>query len=356
MTSGPISDAASTPLAPATISRSTPPPTPEDPAQPDAAEAPGTVAPGADIGEGTDGGARGTVISGGDADDVVTPTDQSEGAGTQRTGGVDLVDAAPDDLVGVADLLEPPEVPWVAMVATLVLVAALALIGLNGIGEPDRTGDGLAPDQIQVGGTEVAAGDPVEVDLAENIPILVSDPPGSTAGAEVALSAMGVPLGTSSQAEVKKGPEGILTAVPASSLRAVPSGVVTADLRLLDEGGSVVANREFALDPDRPPYLSVGGIVAIVLALAVLAYGSSSTTLLRKGRRDRSAYPKMALVGAIAGPTVTLFGWSFGQAELTLATMVVTTVLGVAAGVVGAWCLGRLGRRRRLRRVRGATT
>jgi serine/threonine-protein kinase len=315
----------------------------------------GTVGPGGadDAAEDADGAGSATppAADGADLDQRVTPAAGPDGEGARRSVAVDLVDAKPDDLVQVADVLEPPEMPWWGIAATVVLALAVVLIALTGVGEPDRASDGLTVDQIEIAGVDPASTDPVEIDLEEPIPIVVNDPPAETTGAELALSAMGIPLGTSDQAGVQAGPEGILTAVSASTLRVVPSGPVTAELRLLDDGGTVLASSEFGLESERNTFLTAGGIITVLLVLIVFAYGASSSAALRKGRRDRLAYPKLAVVGVLAGVAATLVGWSFAGVELTAITMIVTAVLGGAAAVLAGWCAYVLGRRRRLKQV-----
>jgi serine/threonine-protein kinase len=303
-----------------------------------------TIAPG----DTPTGDGRETIAPGAaDLDAVMTPSDTA----ARRSNAADLVEAAPDDLVQVADVLKPPDVPWWGIAAGVVLTLAMVLVGLTGLGEPDRTGQGLAADQVEVAGVPLASGETVEVDLTDPIAVLVAEPPAGTTRAELALSAMGIPLGTSDAAEVQAGPEGILAGISASALRVTTSGPVTAELRLLDDGGAVLASREFALDPDRPGHLSLAGVIAIILVLFVLAYGASSSARLRKGRRDRSAYPKLAVVGVLAGVAVTALGWSFLGAELTLTTLVVAALLGGAAAVVAGVTTYRLAVRRRLRRI-----
>jgi hypothetical protein len=231
------------------------------------------------------------------------------------------------------------------------LAAATVIIGLNGLGQPDLSGDGLTADQVVVAGVPLSADEPVEVDLTEPMAITVADPPAAATQAEVALSAVRIPLGTSDTAGVQAGPEGILTAVSASALRITASGPVTAELRLLDDGSAVLATRQFTLDQDRAAYLTVAGVVAIILILMVLAYASSVTARLRRGRRDRGAYPKLAVVGVLAGVAATLVGWSFLDADLTAVTLVVSALLGGAGAVVGGIVVYRLAVRRRLLKV-----
>ena len=260
-----------------------------------------------------------------------------------------LGDIDPADFVPLHEVLSPPPVPYAAIAATCVSVLLLFVIALVGLGSPSRDGD-LTEGQVLLEGQDVAAGDTVTADLAEQVVVDVVDLPSEGRDArfvELGLSVAGLPLGASTAGALPPGGEGA-TDFGVRSLRVITGGELTGDLRFLDANGDVVAHQKFGLDVDQPWYQTAAALGGLTLLLFVIAYAISVAAPLWLGRHRRSAGIALTWLGGIAGLTIQAICWAAGGSEPTLFSVIVVAALGAAAGAAGSWSLFRMRRRHRL--------
>lgn len=294
----------------------------------------------------------GTVVTGSAPTDG--PAVKVRGTSVHRRADEALADLRPEDLVRVDDLIAPPARPVPALVGTVLLLAAMLVVAVIGLGEPGRS-DSLLPGVVTVAGTDLGSSDAVAADLADPIPVSVEELPrraGAARFAQIGFSAAGVGLGSSRSGPLDPAGGGAFTAdVDAERVRILSSGDLTAEFRLLDENKRILLRHEFALDPEQPFFLAANGVAALLLALFVVAYGLAITQPLRRGYTRRSAYPGMAILGGAAGFTTVLGVWSLGAPEPSFVTFVIAAALGAAAFGFLARVMIVTGRRRRLRRA-----
>ncbi len=295
----------------------------------------------------------GTVVTG--SDPASEEPVRVRATAAPRPAGELLRDLRPEDLVRVDDLVSPPKPPLISLAAAALLVVALLLVTTLGTWEPDHPGS-LPRGVVSVAGTDVGAGGTVSADLADPIPVRISELPRGTARArfaQIGFSAAGIGLGTSRSDPLRRLEGGARVAdVDAQRVRFLSSGDLTAEFRLLDENKRILLRQEFALDPDAPFFLSANGLSAILLVPIVIAYFVSVTRPLRRGYARRSAYGGMAILGAVAGFTLVLLAWSLDAPEPSLPTFVVAAAVGAAAFAFLTRATLVAGRRGRLQRAR----
>ena len=261
----------------------------------------------------------------------------------------DLGDIDPADFVPLHEVLSPPAVPYAAIAATCAAVLLFLVISLVGLGSPSRDGD-FTEGQVLLEGQDIAAGETVTADLAEQVVVDIVDLPAEAGDArfvELRLSAAGLPLGASTAGVLPPGGEGT-TDFGVRSLRVITGGELTSDLRFLDANGDLVDHQEFGLDVDQPWYQTAAALGGLTLLLFVTAYAISVAAPLWLGRRRRSAGIALTWLGGIAGLTIQAIFWALGGPEPTLLSMIVVAALGAASGAAGSWSLFRMRRRHRL--------
>jgi hypothetical protein len=263
-----------------------------------------------------------------------------------RIQGADIYLLQLADLVGVEDVLDPPKPPWPALLVTGLLAAAALLVGLIGLGEPSRDA-GLDQGQVELAGVDVATGDRVELDLAEDVPVGIIDPSlaATVDAVELELSYLGLPV-SSATAPVRGGQAAL---DPGIAQRTI-AGKATATLRL-ETGTQVVAEHDFAVDATQTWYLTLPFVAAVLLLLLAYANLESSLKPLRSGHPRVLSYVGAFFSGAIAGVGLVLLSGALGLAEPTVLGAAVTTALGALAGVAAARARIGVARRRRVRRA-----
>ena len=254
------------------------------------------------------------------------------------------------DLVPLSDALTPPPPPTTWLVGAVALLLILVIVSFVGFTSPSRSSQGVAG-RVVVQGRDLAKTGTIPIDLSKPIAVRVEQPPAGATDVEIATSVLGLSTGTSSQESLRTLPNGKGASVSASSLKLATSGKLSAELRLLRADGSTALSRQFTIAPTQPPYLSLTGFVALALTLFVGVYFTSVTSPLRLGRRQRSAYPALGLIGLFGGLAVLVWGWTLGGPEPTWVTVIVALLVGASAGVVWGRYLFQHGRRRRLRRA-----
>lgn len=263
-------------------------------------------------------------------------------------------DLAPEDLVPVHEVIGAPRAPLVPALAALVLLVVMSAVALIGLGEP-----GVSPTVpggvVFVAGTDVARG-LARVDLAQPVEIAVAGRRGPAAGADavqLGFSVGGLPLPASGVGPIPERDGIRRTSVEATSARVLAAGRVTAEVRLL-AGDRVVARSQLLLEPTGTPWVTVPGVVAVLVLPVLLLIGAAELRgLLRPGRKP-SAPGRLAVLGAVLGPALVSLGWILGAPEPRAGTVAVCALLGAASGLTAALAAGRAGKRDRPRP--GATT
>jgi len=297
---------------------------------------------------------RGTRVSGEaatPADALVRPT---LATGRVRQDGTRIGDLGRDDLVAVQDLLTPPPVPTRGLVALAGCLLALVLVALVGIGAPGRTAADIPAERVLLGDADLGADGPVSLDFGEDIVLLVDRrvARGAT-DAELELSVAGIPIGgTGSEALARVG-QGSGTTFSAGTLQHLTAGAMTGRLVLYGPDDGVLLDHELEVEPDRGPWTTASTVAALLAAAFVAVYTVSVSGPLRAGRRRRSAFVALPVLGAVGGSILAILAWSLQLApEPSILTLAVATALGGVAGAIAAPVLLRLGRRRRLRAAR----
>jgi len=198
-----------------------------------------------------------------------------------------------------------------------------------------------------VNGVPVGDG-PVELDLAEPVTVAGTLPPGAPPNADVALalSALGVPLGSAS-ANAEPADGGSFTAtLDATGSRYLLAGRATAEV-IVRNGSEAVDRRSFPVTSTQTPLLTVPGLAGIALALFVFAYAESLLRSRRRGRKAIAAPAGMVVIGALAGAAAVLAAWVAGDDEPVPATVLVCGALGAAAGLAATVAAARSAKSRR---------
>jgi hypothetical protein len=260
--------------------------------------------------------------------------------------GADLNDLELADLIGVEDVLDPPQPPWRALAVTGALGLALLLLALIGIGVPDREA-GLERDVLQLDGQDVASGERIDLDLSEPLEVRVTDPRLARRADEVELAVgyLGADLASAS-APLR---DGAATLDPGIAQRAV-GGPATATVSLL-AGERLLGVHELPIRATQTWYLTapaVGGLLLLLLGLANL---ESSLKPLRSGRRRRLSYVGASVAGAVIGLSLVPLAGAVGAGEPTVPTVVAAGVLGAATGVAAVGARIGVARRRRVQRA-----
>ncbi len=263
--------------------------------------------------------------------------------------GAELGDVDPADFVPVHEVLRPPPVPYAAIASAVLAGLLVLLIAVIGFGSPDHEGD-FTDGQVLLNGQDVAAGEPVAVDLAEQVQVEVVALPDDAEGAtavELRLFAAGLPVGTSTAGPLSATGVGP-TDFGARSMRVITGGELTGDLRFIDDDGELVGHQEFTVEVDQPWYQTAAALGGLLLLLFVTVYATAVAAPLWLGRRRRSALIALTWLGAIAALTIEAIAWAVGGTEPTILGTVLIAALGAVAGAAGGWSLFRLRRRRRL--------
>lgn len=265
-------------------------------------------------------------------------------------GPLDLRGVDPREVVPLRVLLAPPPPPTRdLLVAGACLVAALvlAIVGLW-VPSPSSSPDRLPPG-ITVAGEPVPTDGVITVDLGRPVPVHVPSRTPGAASAALDLTVMGASLARSDQVPFRRDRAGGWTASPSiQTAQAVTSGQVQAKLVVADAFGRPTSSTVFTLESDQPALLSLTGFLAALLLLVVAAYATSTSKPLRLGREKPSAHRGLAVLGALGGIDLVLWGWALGLSQPTWLLLAVAAALGAGAGWFGSRALLVLGRRRRL--------
>jgi serine/threonine-protein kinase len=229
-------------------------------------------------------------------------------------------------------------------------VAAVA-IGWAGPGSPERDAPGftvlfqqggrLAPEGPVVQEGLAPSDGAVPLDLGRPVTLLLPEAPAGSR-AELDLSALGVPLGGSSAAEVDA--DGRAT-VRLSGSRRLAADEATAEVAVHRPDGTTVRG-EVAVDPTGSPWPTLPGLLAALLGLGVIAYAESNLRTIRRSRRRAGPSVGLVATGAVLGLVAVLVGWLTGRGEPAPAGLVAAVGVGIVAGALtAAWARARWPRR-----------
>jgi serine/threonine protein kinase len=262
---------------------------------------------------------------------------------------------AEDPPVPVQQLLDVPRFP---RMATLIAVAAAVLVVLAaflGWGSSVSHSGSLPPRAVvAVAGHKLTDAGKVKVDIDEDLPVTVTGVPNAR-GARLELSVLGASLasGSGPLTPAFGGFVGRirLTSVLASPRYMVP-GPVLATLDLTAPQGGLIGSQQFTMAPNGLGFLTLPGIVVIVLILFVGAYLESLLRPLRKlGRWRLSSGIGLGLIGALGGVTIVGLAWVLGSSTPTIASLIICGLLGAAGAVALGLAVARIGLRSRVRKI-----
>lgn len=269
----------------------------------------------------------------------------------EHVGGAPAADLAPDDLLTVSDVLQPPSRPVVPALAVVLLIAATIALAFAGVGTPDRDGV-FGPGQASVAGVDVTSDDPAVVDFAESIPVRVDGGAPAARGAEeirLGFSVAGIPLIGSSAEPFAPDTE---IELEANANRFLAAGVVQGELELLDGEGSVIATHELGVEREGSSFPTLPGIATVAATLVLLAYAESVLRpLRRRARRRVTGTVALMIVGAGLGVVAFSYAWLLKATEVTVPGAAVCAGAGAAAGLVAALTAIQIGRRARVMRA-----
>jgi serine/threonine protein kinase len=257
--------------------------------------------------------------------------------------------------VAVRQLRDIPRVPWLPAFVALAACAVAMMTAFLGWGSsPPHSGTLPAGAVVMVAGHNVTDGGSVKVDLGQDVPVTVSGVPEART-AQLDLSVLGARL-ASATGPLTPAPGGLagrlrLTSVLASPRYMVP-GPVGATLGLTETTGTSIGSQQFTMAPKGLGFLTLPGIVVIVLILFVGAYLESLLRPLRRlGKLKWSAAIGLVLIGACGGVTIVGLAWVLGSTIPTIASLIICGLLGATAAIALGVTVARSGLRARVRRI-----
>jgi hypothetical protein len=296
---------------------------------------------------------RGTRVSGEAAaveDRVVRPTLAS---GRVRVEGTRIDDLGRDDLVSVADILTPPEFPTRGLVALVLSLIALVAVSVLGFAGPEHEAPDLAARNLTLDGQDLGTGDPVTVDFAADLELVIAPAGPRRGSAELDLTVAGLPLGGTGEEDLARRGANQVATFSMGNVQHLTAGTVTGQITVYGRDGSVLDEQEIEIRPDRNPWTTLTTVLSAIVLIGVIVYATSVSGPLRAGRRRRSALVALPIVGAVGGASLVHLMWSLAIApEPSMVTLVLGAVLGALVGGLAGPVLFRLGRRRRLRVAR----
>ena len=277
-------------------------------------------------------------------------------ASTQRLGGTGLTQlqqASPADLVPVQQIVKSPPRPGFSLAIAVAAFAAAVVFAFVGVGSGTSLGGTVPPGAVAVSGVPLRAGAVPSLDLSNPVVVrvLANGPAASTARMSFVL--LGHQAFQTSAPLVPDGNGTRAARVDLTNARYVVTGHTTAQIDLLKDGtdgSGVVGYWRFIAHLTQPAWLSVEGIVLVLLVLFSLAYIEQFARSLWRGRRRASATIGLPIFTALLGVTIVGIAWLAAGQQPTLASAVICAALGAISGFALAIALYRGGRLRRLRR------
>jgi hypothetical protein len=281
---------------------------------------------------------------------IVRPASAQRIGATRPTG---LQQASPADFVPVQQIVKSPPKPLLPLAIGIVAFAAAAVLAFVGVGSGPSLGGTLPPGTVEVSGVPLRAGTVATLNLSNPVVVRVLANGPAAGTARMSLVLLGHQAFQSSAPLVSEANGARAARLDLTNARYVVTGHTTAQVDLLKDGASsagVVGYWRFIAHLTQPAWLSVEGIVLILLVLFSLAYIEQFARSLWRGRRRASATLGLPIFMALLAVTSVGIAWLVAGQQPTLAGAVVCAVLGALSGVALAVALYRGGRLRRLRR------
>jgi hypothetical protein len=253
----------------------------------------------------------------------------------------------PEPLIAVRQLFDVPKPPRQFALAVLVLAVLLVIAAWVGLGSASP-GSGSLTAPVTIAGHDVSKGGEVDVKLSKPIPISVPASVGAKT-AKLALDLSGIAIATSDKATLDAAGAG---SIDINSAKFLVAGPVTATLTLYGADGSSLGTEKFAIGPSGSGFVTIPGVVVILLILFVFAYLESLVRpLWRYGRWYVRTGVGLGLIGLLAGVVATLLAWALGAYQPSIVTAIVCAVIGAVWAVVLGLTASRGGLRARARRL-----
>lgn len=290
-------------------------------------------------------------------------------------GQAQLGSAGGIDLSPVQKLLEVPPPPVAQGIVALVLLGLTGMLSLIGLGNADREPVAKPEMSATINGQPITGGELVELDLKNPLVVKVDPTVASNEGlgaatqAQLALSVGGQPIGTSNKGDITLGGTPAAPADPANPAAApgtpgetelkaggsrfLLGGEATGELRFLDAAGATINGEgyRFAVKPKQSSFLTIPGVLSVVLLLLTIAYSESLLRPMRRGRKKVSGTAGLGVVGAFFGAAVAILGWVLGFGELAIPTLIACAVTGAGTGIAAGLAAAVIGKRNRVKRA-----
>ena len=266
-----------------------------------------------------------------------------------------VLDAKPEPLTPVRQLLDVPRRPTLELALALGLLVLLVVLAWIGIGTTSD-GSGTTTGAVTVAGADVTSGGDVTADLGDAVPVTLGALPAGATTARLQLSVHGLTVGTSDDVALARTAGGGSAAFTLGTTRYLVSGPVDADLQVRDAARTTLVHRHFSLKPKSSGFLTIPGVVLALAALFALAYLESLIKpLWRFGRWRPAPAIGQALVGALLGVVLSGLGWVLGRYQPGLPPVVACAVVGALFGVSLGVLAARWGLHRRVVRINKRT-
>jgi tRNA A-37 threonylcarbamoyl transferase component Bud32 len=230
-----------------------------------------------------------------------------------------------------------PRSPMIASVVAAVLALAAVAVALIGLGAAPVGGD-LTPGSVAINGTDPAVNSDIPVDLSTPIPVVVT-----AAGADsvtLSLDILGVSMG---DREAPLGPGGATTVAPPVN-RYVLAGNMPAKVAVL-RNHIPIGTERFTLRSTQSAMTTAMAGATVIVVLIAGAYIESHLRVLRRGRERPSSVVAVPLFAAALAVAIVSGAWILLGKPPTVATLIVSAVLGAGAGLAAAIAASQRGRR-----------
>ncbi|WP_405490933.1 protein kinase domain-containing protein [Nocardia sp. NBC_00511] len=256
-----------------------------------------------------------------------------------RHSGIRLADVDRSELLPVQRVitLPSPRVPFLAAAVLIVLLGALAVLG---VGSPSR--DMPPAGMIQIGGVDPAVGT-VGLDLSKPIPVTVSG--GDADAAKLSVNLLGIQAGGTST-PLSGGTAELAAPVNQYVLAGHLTGAVT-----LSHNGSDTATYRFGVRTTQRSTTTATAVATLLLVLFAAAYAESNARTLRHGSARFSATVGLAISTGLLGVAAVAVAWVLLGREPTLLSVIACAAVGAVTGLALATGCRRVGKRFRYLRV-----
>lgn len=252
-------------------------------------------------------------------------------------------------MLPLRQLIELPPRPFA--LGAFSIIAGLLTIAVAVLGVGHRAGrDGnLRAGVVRVENIDVTQGRAVPLDLRKKVRIRLTQKVPNAVDAQIAVTVANVAIATSTIEPLGQADGGLGADVDMRPSRYLAAGNVTAELRLLANGGDTVAHQQFSARLAQPPYLTVAGLVIVALLVILLTSAESLLRQLGHSALRSSSIVGLLFTGLALGIVMVAVRWLLAGPEPTKATVTITMAGGVGAALAATMAAARIGRRARIR-------